>query len=110
MTDRYPDVPLNLLDKRAPGRVWDRAGWSGSRRATPWTRAIAGGGGSALVVYGLGRRTWIGRALAGLGAAIAWWAVAPADIPPAGRGWLSAFRRPPERWMADDPIHEASTE
>jgi hypothetical protein len=53
----------NLVSHRASTSVWDKRGWHGptiEEQIGPWVLSLAG---AALVVYGVGRRSWRG----------AWW-------------------------------------
>jgi len=100
---------LNLTTHRAPSSVWERRGWDGTRERLAMTRWLVGIGGGALAVQGLRQRTVAGSMLAGLGAGLAWWALA-------GEGDLSEPRRWVERVMDrvgrgfEDPVHEASAD
>ena len=79
---------LNLQTHRAPESVWDRRGWDGSREEIAMTRLLLGVGGAALAVQGIRQGTWTGRALAGLGGTLAWWALTgEGDLTPA-RDWF----------------------
>jgi hypothetical protein len=66
---------LNLQTHRASASVWDRRGWDGRREQIAMTRLLLGVGGVALTYQGLRLGTWTGRALAGVGATVAWWAL-----------------------------------
>jgi hypothetical protein len=80
---------LNLKTHRAPESVWDRRGWDGSREEIAMTRLLLGVGGAALAVQGIRQGTWTGRALAGLGTSLAWWALTgEGDLTPA-RNWFT---------------------
>lgn len=80
---------LNLQTHRAPESVWDRRGWDGSREEIAMTRLLLGVGGAALAVQGIRQGTWTGRALAGLGGTLAWWALTgEGDLTPA-RDWFA---------------------
>ena len=77
---------LNLKTHRAPVSVWDRRGWNGTREQIALTRMLLGVGGAALAIQGVRLGTWTGRALAGLGGSVAWWALT-------GEGDLSEARQ-----------------
>jgi hypothetical protein len=77
---------LNLQTHRAPESVWDRRGWDGTREQIAMTRLLLGVGGAALALQGVRQGTWMGRALAGLGGSLAWWALT-------GEGDLSQARQ-----------------
>ena len=77
---------LNLTAYRTPESVWDRRGWDGSKEQFTATRILVGIGGGALAIQGWRLGTWKGRALAGIGASLAWWAAT-------GEGDLSDARR-----------------
>ena len=77
---------LNLQMHRAPVSVWDRRGWNGTREEIAITRLLLGIGGAALAVQGIRLGTWTGRALAGVGGTVAWWALT-------GEGDLSQARQ-----------------
>src|SRR5574339_142582 len=76
---------LNLQTHRAPDSVWNRRGWDGSREKIAMTRLLVGVGGAALAVQGIRQRNWTGRALAGMGGTLVWWALT-------GEGDLSQVR------------------
>jgi hypothetical protein len=81
---------LNLQAHRAPTSVWERRGWDGSREEIAITRLLLGIGGAALAVQGIRLGTWKGRALAGLGGSIAWFALTGEGDLSQARDW---FRR-----------------
>jgi hypothetical protein len=100
---------LNLSTHRAPASVWDRRGWDGTREQLAMTRWLLGIGGGALALQGLRQRNVAGSILAGLGGALAWWALT-------GEGDLSNARRfvgqLVERagWRTEDQVHDASAD
>jgi hypothetical protein len=100
---------LNLQTHRAPASVWERRGWDGSREEIAITRLLLGIGGAALAFQGIRLGTWKGRALAGLGGSIAWFALTgEGDLSPA-RDW---FRRV-VGWAGEGPadlVSDASAE
>lgn len=107
MTDTHG---LNLTTHRAPGSVWERSGWDGTREQLALTRWLVGIGGGALALQGLRRRSLAGSLLAGVGASLAWWALT-------GEGDLSE----PRRWVGraveraglrpdEDRVHDESAE
>src|SRR4051794_31361837 len=77
---------LNLQTHREPVSVWDRQGWDGTRQQLTLTRWLVGVGGGALAIQGARQRSISGTVLAGLGGALAWWALT-------GEGDLSEARR-----------------
>src|SRR4051812_20812803 len=100
---------LNLATHRAPGSVWDRRGWDGSRERLAATRLLLGVGGAALAVQGIRQRTWTGRMLAGVGGTLAWWALTgEGDLSEARRWFNEVLERSP--WRQEDQVHQASTE
>jgi hypothetical protein len=108
MTEISHAEGLNLATHRAPASVWDKRGWDGTRRQLVLTRVLVGIGGGALAIQGLRQRTVTGSLLGGLGASLAWWALA-------GEGDLSDARRYvsclADRWFGkDDLVHEASAD
>jgi len=89
--------------------VWDRRGWNGTREELAVTRLLVGVGGAALAVQGLRQGTWTGRALAGMGGALAWWALTGEGDLKQPREWFSRLiNRPP--WAIDDPVGDASAD
>jgi hypothetical protein len=107
MTDTHG---LNLTAHRAPGSVWERRGWDGTREQLAMTRWLVGIGGGALALQGLRQRSLAGSLLAGIGGSLAWWALT-------GEGDLSE----PRRWIGraveraglrphDDRVHDESAE
>lgn len=99
---------LNRTMHRAPGSVWDRRGWDGSRQVNV-TRWLVGVGGGALAVQGWRQGTWQGRALAGLGGTLAWWAMTgEGDLTNARRWFDEILERAP--WHRQDQVAEASTD
>src|SRR5215203_1430110 len=79
---------LNLQTHRAPESVWDRRGWDGSREQIAMTRLLLGVGGAALAVQGIRQGSWTGRALAGMGGTLAWWALTGEGDLSEARGWF----------------------
>jgi hypothetical protein len=109
MTQITSEQELNLRTHRAPQSVWDRSGWDGTRQQLAMTRVLLGVGGAALAIQGVRQGTWTGRALAGMGGAVAWWALT-------GEGDLSVVRCWFTRlidhapWKEDDEVAAASAE
>src|SRR3954469_23774650 len=100
---------LNLATHRAPGSVWDRRGWDGSRERLAATRLLLGVGGAALAVQGIRQRTWTGRMLAGVGGSLAWWALTgEGDLTEARRWFDEVIERTP--WRRDDLVQQTSAE
>ena|SRR5688572_8902840 len=79
---------LNLKTHRAPVSVWDRRGWDGTREQIAMTRLLLGVGGAALAVQGMRLGTWTGRALAGVGGGVAWWALTGEGDLSQARNWF----------------------
>ena len=79
---------LNLQPHRASASVWERRGWDGSREEIAITRLLLGIGGAALAVQGIRLGTWKGRALAGLGGSIAWFALTGEGDLTQARDWF----------------------
>ncbi|HUR34462.1 MAG TPA: hypothetical protein VM032_11755 [Vicinamibacterales bacterium] len=103
----HPTEQLNLNTYRNPDDVWKRRGWDGSKESFAMTRWLVGVGGGALAVQGLRQGTWAGRALAGLGGTLAWWAVTgDGDLAGARRWFSEAMERAP--WGANDRVHDES--
>jgi len=80
---------LNLQTHRAPESVWDRRGWDGSREEIAMTRLLLGVGGAALAVQGIRLNTWTGRALAGMGGTLVWWALTGEGDLSQARDWFT---------------------
>jgi hypothetical protein len=80
---------LNLQTHRAPASVWNRRGWDGSREKIAMTRLLVGVGGAALAVQGIRQRNWTGRALAGMGGTLAWWALTGEGDLTQARNWFN---------------------
>jgi hypothetical protein len=97
---------LNLTVQRAPGSVWERRGWDGSRDIAV-TRWLVGIGGVALAIQGLRQRSVTGSMLAGLGGSLAWWAISGEGDLSDARRWVSSVI---ERvgWRGEDLVHDAS--
>ncbi|MGE3957292.1 MAG: hypothetical protein AB7H96_11285 [Vicinamibacterales bacterium] len=83
------DACLNQAMYRSAESVWNRRGWHGPEHAA-WTRVLLGVGGGALALRGFREGGPRGGLFAGVGGAIAIWALA-------GRGRLDETRR----WLAD---------
>jgi hypothetical protein len=100
----------NLQTHRAPASVWDRRGWDGTREQLAMTRILLGVGGAALAVQGVRQGTWTGRALAGMGGAVAWWALTGEGDLSEAREWFCRVTG----WMPwrdrDDLVTDASAE
>jgi hypothetical protein len=99
---------LNKTMHRAAGSVWDRRGWDGSQQMN-LTRWLVGVGGGALAIQGWRQGTWQGRALAGLGGTLTWWAITgEGDLTDARRWFNELLERSP--WQRQDHIAEASAD
>jgi uncharacterized membrane protein len=100
-TNRQTDE-LNLSTHRAQESVWERPDRNDSPEIRAMVRVLVGVGGAALAVQGVRLNTWTGRALAGMGGTLVWWALT-------GEGDLSKARR----WFTDTlewrPWHHADT-
>jgi hypothetical protein len=100
---------LNLQMHRTPVSVWDRRGWNGTREEIAMTRLLIGVGGAALAVQGIRLGTWTGRALAGLGGTLAWWALTgEGDLTQARNWFFSVVGHAREGY--GDLINDASAE
>ena len=100
---------VNLQTHRAPVSVWDRRGWNGTREKLAASRLLVGVGGAALAIQGMRQGTWTGRALAGMGGALAWWALTgEGDLTQPREWFLRLINRPP--WAHDDPVVDASAD
>ena len=98
---------LNLGTYRSSDSVWDRRGWNGSNKQPPLTRLLVGVGGGALAIQGWRLGTWKGRALAGLGGSLAWWAVTgEGDLSDARRWFNEVLERTP--WHRADRVMDES--
>jgi hypothetical protein len=94
---------LNQMIHRTPESVWDRRGWDGSKQQMTLTRVLVGTGGAALAVQGWRQGTWKGRALAGIGSSLAWWAMTgQGDLDDARRWFNEVMERAP--WQRDDRV------
>jgi hypothetical protein len=100
---------LNLQMHRSHVSVWDRRGWDGTREEIAITRLLLGVGGAALAVQGLRLGTWTGRALAGLGGTVAWWALTGEGDLSQARQWLTRAVVGAREGRADQ-IDDASAE
>jgi hypothetical protein len=100
---------LNLTTHRAPGSVWERRGWDGTKEQLAMTRWLLGIGGGALAIQGLRHRTVAGSLLAGVGSGLAWWALTGEGDLSEARQW---FGQLVERagWVSEDRVHEESAE
>jgi hypothetical protein len=99
----------NLSTYRTPDSVWQRRGWNGSKESFAVTRLLVGVGGGALAVEGLRQGTWKGRALAGIGGTLAWWALTgEGDLSDARRWFNEVLERAP--WRFRDRVQEESAE
>src|SRR5688572_32481955 len=109
MTQIHTDRELNLQTHRAPQSVWDRSGWDGTRQQLAMTRLLLGVGGAALAVQGIRHGTWTTRALAGMGGAVAWWALTGEGDLSEARCWFDrALQNAP--WKKDDMVADASAD
>ena len=100
---------LNKTVRRTSSSVWERRGWDGSRQQLNVTRLLVGVGGGALAVQGWRQGTWQGRALAGLGGTLAWWAATgEGDLSDARRWFNEVLERSP--WRHHDQVLQASAE
>jgi hypothetical protein len=100
---------LNLQMHRSPVSVWDRRGWDGTREEMAITRLLLGVGGAALAVQGIRLGTWTGRALAGLGGTVAWWALTGEGDLSQARQWFTRVIVGAREGYADQ-IDDASAE
>jgi hypothetical protein len=100
---------LNLQAHRAPGSVWERRGWDGSREEIAITRVLLGIGGAALAFQGIRLGSWKGRALAGLGGSIAWFALTGEGDLSHAREWFRRVVGWPQEGSAD-LVSDASAE
>jgi hypothetical protein len=109
MTHEHTPQELNITAHRAPGSVWDRRGWNGTTERLTASRWLVGIGGGALAIQGLRQRSVPGSLLAGLGASLAWWALAGEGDLSEPRRWMNEVL---ERagWSRHDPVVEASAE
>ena len=98
---------LNLTTHRAAESVWGRPGWDGTRDTTV-TRWLIGAGGGALAIQGLRQRSIPGAILAGLGGALAWWALAGEGDLPDARRWVGEMIDRVRGTI--DPVLDASAE
>ena len=102
-----PAEQLNLGTYRSSDSVWERRGWNGSREQLTLTRLLMGVGGGALAVQGWRLGTWKGRALAGLGGSLAWWALTgEGDLSDARRWFNEVVERTP--WRRTDRVMDES--
>lgn len=109
MTEMHRAQELNLTTHRAPMSVWDRSGWDGTRQQLAMTRILLGVGGAALAVQGVRQNTWTGRALAGMGGTIAWWALTgEGDLSEARRWFCRVLENAP--WKKVDLVENASAD
>jgi uncharacterized membrane protein len=100
---------LNLTAHRAPASVWDRRGWNGAHERVAMSRVLVGVGGAALAVQGVRRGGWSGRALAGLGGTLAWWALTGEGDLTQARCWFEkVIGKAP--WRRDDLVADASAD
>jgi hypothetical protein len=100
---------LNLTTHRAPGSVWERRGWDGTKEQLAMTRWLLGIGGGALAIQGLRHRTVAGSLLAGVGSGLAWWALTGEGDLSEARQWFGQLL---ERagWVSEDRVHDESAE
>jgi hypothetical protein len=104
-----PGRELNLTTHRAPGSVWERQGWDGSRESLTAARWLVGVGGGVLAVQGLRQRSVAGGMLALAGGSLAWWALTgEGDLSDARRWFAHLLDLAP--WQHDDQVHEASAD
>jgi hypothetical protein len=97
----------NLSTYRTSDNVWDRRGWNGSKESFAVTRLLVGVGGGALALQGLRLGTWKGRALAGVGGSLAWWAATgTGDLSEARRWFNEVLERAP--WSREDRVFDES--
>src|SRR4051812_50023536 len=100
---------LNLTTHRAPGSVWERRGWNGTRQQLAMTRMLVGVGGGALALQGIRQRTMLGSLLAGFGGGLAWWALAGEGDLSEARLWLGQLLGR-AGWVPRDRVHDESAE
>jgi hypothetical protein len=109
MTENTAELNLTTATHRAPGSVWDKRGWDGSREPLALTRWLVGVGGAALAIQGMRQRTVIGGTFAGIGGTLAWWALTgEGDLSHPRRWFFNTIGRMP--WGHHDQVHEASDE
>lgn len=109
MDEVTPADTLNLTTHRATISVWSKRGWDGSRERLTLARWLLGVGGGVLAAEGLRRRSVAGGVLAGLGGALAWWALTgEGDLSDAQRWFGNLVDQGP--WNRDDLVHEASAD
>ena len=105
---------LNLTNHRDAKSVWDRRGWDGSSEQFAPARVLAGVGAGVLTICALRQRTWTGRLLVGLGAAIAWstlWALTddgPSNFKQSWGPWRRGANEPAQR--GGDAVQDASAD
>jgi hypothetical protein len=109
MAEMNGERELNLKTHRAPVSVWDRRGWDGTREEIAMTRLLLGIGGAALAFQGARLGTWTGRALAGLGGSVAWWALTGEGDLSQARNWFTRIVGR-VRGSYGDMINDASAE
>jgi len=100
----------NLTAHRAPQSVWDRPGWDGTHQQKTALRIMLGVGGAALAVQGMRQRSWTGRALAGIGGSIAWWALTGEGDLADARRWFTRTLESVWHIDDDDLVQQASAE
>jgi hypothetical protein len=99
----------NLATHRSPASVWDKRGWDGTPERLALTRVLVGVGGAALALQGARQHSWKGRALAGLGSGLAWWALTGEGDLSEARNWFqSVVGR--FGWNSGDHVQTASEE
>jgi hypothetical protein len=100
---------LNLVTHRTRTSVWNRRGWDGSSERASMIRVFLGVGGAALAIHGVREGTGRGRALAGLGGGLLWWALTGEGSLQAARSWFDrVLDHAP--WNRPDLVSEASAE
>jgi hypothetical protein len=87
MDDMQHVRELNLRTHRDAASVWDRRDWNGGGTRIGITRVLVGAAGAAMAIQGLRHQSRSGRVIAGLGTALAWWALTSAsgEMPQIGR-------------------------
>jgi hypothetical protein len=113
--DQMAHALKNLETHRASSSVWDRRGWDGTPERLAMTRILVGVGGAALAVQAARQHTWKGRALAGIGGGLAWWALTGEGDLTEARQWFTSVmnRFGPFGWASGEPaeaVQQASEE
>jgi hypothetical protein len=109
MNQQISSSELNITSHRAPGSVWKRRGWDGTREPPALSRWLIAAGGGVLAIQGLRQRSVPGTMLAGLGGTLAWWALTgEGDLSDAQRWVRALIERVP--WRGGDCVEDASAD